>query len=373
MTKFSLLLFTGLLLCTQAFSQVYTDKVVGAKNETLIDSIESHEYPYVLPIWGKKAAEKGFLLPYSAGLSVTYLWQESALVIDNLMVGFNNGPLYNIDEIVRIEDATSSANGMNFRPDFWLFPFLNVYGILAFAKTSTAIDAGIWMPDADSAWSQVSSFSTVAEFDAKTFGVGFTPSFGVAGAFVVLDMNVAWTDVSALDKPVFTFVFGPRVGKSFKFKNPEMNISGWVGGFRLNYSSETKGSLDLSELIETDELQAKVDQGFTKVEDTYQDVEEWWNGLTPAEQNNPINAAKYNAANNALESASNLLTSVDGALNDGESSTVQYSLDKRVQDKWNFIIGTQFQINRHFMVRAEYGFLGSRQQFIGGLQYRFGL
>ena len=40
---------------------------------------------------------------------------------------------------------------------------------------------------------------------------------------------------------------------------------------------------------------------------------------------------------------------------------------------WNFIIGSQFQINRSWMIRAEYGFLGSRSQFIGGLQYRFNL
>ena len=40
---------------------------------------------------------------------------------------------------------------------------------------------------------------------------------------------------------------------------------------------------------------------------------------------------------------------------------------------WNFILGTQYQLNKHFMLRGEVGFLGSRQQFIGGIQYRFGL
>ena len=33
------------------------------------------------------------------------------------------------------------------------------------------------------------------------------------------------------------------------------------------------------------------------------------------------------------------------------------------------IVGTQFQLNKHWMIRAEYGFLGSRSQFVGGLQY----
>ena len=76
-----------------------------------------------------------------------------------------------------------------------------------------------------------------------------TPTMGVGGGWMALDMNVVWTDVDALDKPVFTFVFGPRFGKSFKFKKPERNIAFWAGGFRVKFSSETNGSLLLSEVI----------------------------------------------------------------------------------------------------------------------------
>ena len=68
-----------------------------------------------------------------------------------------------------------------------------------------------------------------------------------------------------------------------------------------------------------------------------------------------------------------LLTKVDGAISNSETATVQYSLDKRVKNMWNMVVGTQFQLNKHWMIRAEYGFLGSRSQFVGGLQYRFGL
>ena len=76
-------------------------------------------------------------------------------------------------------------------------------------------------------------FSSKANFNATGFGFGVTPTMGVGGGWLALDMNVTWTDVSALDKPVFTFVFGPRLGKSFKFKKPESNISFWAGGFRI--------------------------------------------------------------------------------------------------------------------------------------------
>jgi hypothetical protein len=197
---------------------------------------------------------------------------------------------------------------------------------------------------------------------------------GVAGGWIALDMNVTWQSISALDKPVMTFVFGPRFGKSFKFKNnPQSNIALWVGAFRLHIKAETSGSLALNEVLPIDGLQDKVDAGMDKVAETEIAVDEWWAGLTPVEQANPVNQAKYETANRTLETTGNLLNSIDGALNDDQTATVQYSLNKRPKDAWNFVVGSQYQINKHFMIRAEAGFLGSRAQFIGGLQYRFGL
>ncbi len=354
-------------------AQVYSDKLVGKKSEALKDSIESTPYPYALPIWGAKAAELGFDLPYSAGISVNYFTQRSDLVINNLMAGFNNGPMYNLDEIVRFNEAVSEASVVNVRPDIWLFPFLNIYGILSKSKTSTAIDASFWLPDSSNVWSEVANLKTKANFDGSTFGFGMTPTIGVGGGWFALDMNVAWTDVSALDRPVFTFLFGPRLGKTFRFKNPEQNISFWVGGFRVKFSSSTTGSLPLNELFDIDEIQNKVDNGIDAVGEKQMNVDEWWNDLSEIEQNNPVNKARYNAANRALDAAGNVLSNLDAALNDEQTASVQYSLDKDVKDKWNFIVGSQFQLNKHIMLRAEYGFLGSRTQFLGSVQYRFGL
>jgi hypothetical protein len=373
MKKIYFALTITLFILNASFGQVYTNKEVGKKNEALIDSIKTKPYPYSLPIWGAKAAARGYNLPYSAGVSVNYLQQESSLIIDNLYVGFNNGPMYNLDEIVRFDESTARAAALTVRPDVWILPFLNIYGLFGKAKTSTEISAGVWIPDTANIWREVTSFSTKAEFEATTMGFGITPTMGIGGGWLALDMNCAWTDVSALEKPVFTFVFGPRAGKTFKFKKPERTIAFWAGGFRVKFTSETKGSINLSDITNTDELQGKVDQGIAKVEETSAQVEEWWGGLTPVEQKNPINVAKYETANRTLTAASDLLTAADGALNDDKSASVQYSLDKTLKDKWNFIVGSQFQVNKHLMFRAEVGFLASRTQFMGGIQYRFGL
>jgi hypothetical protein len=372
--KLAALLFLALVLaCTPLHAQVYSNKVAKQGNQAQLDSLKQVEYDDLFPIFGARVIKKGFDLPYSGGLGVNYLWQESDLVIANLSVGFNNGPQYDLDEIIRMDDAVARASGANIRPDLWLFPFLDVYAILGVAKTSTEINAGLWIPDASGEWSEIGAFSSKADFTATSAGFGLTPTMGVRGGWMAFDMNFVWTDVSALDKPVYTYVFGPRLGKTFKLAMPERTVAFWVGGFRLNLSSSTSGSLKLSEVIPLDGLQERVDAGMIRVDTAQQQVDAWWNGLTPLEQRNPVNIARYETANRALGKAGNLLEGIDGALSDGNGATVQYSLEKRPKDAWNFVVGSQFQINKSWMIRGEYGFLGSRQQFIGGLQYRFGV
>jgi hypothetical protein len=367
---FLVVLIIGL---TPVFGQVYSDKVVGKKNAEVADSLKASEYPYILPILGAAATKRGFNLPYSAGLGINYLWQESDLVIENLQVGFNHRPMNDLSEIIRFNNATSNAAGVNFRPDIWLFPFLNIYGILAKAQPSTSFDFGIYVPDGDGNWTNVINMNTKAEFEATTLGFGLTPTLGIGGGWMALDMNFTWNDIAELEKPAFAFVFGPRFGKSFNLKKPQSNIAIWVGGFRLKLNTGTTGSIDLTEVIDTNGLQARVDGGLQKVDDAYVSVDTWWNGLSSVEQKNPVNVVKYETANRALGTASGFLTSLDNALNDEQTASVQYSLDKRPKDMWNFIVGSQYQYNKHWMIRAEYGFLGSRQQVIAGLQYRFGL
>jgi len=121
------------------------------------------------------------------------------------------------------------------------------------------------------------------------------------------------------------------------------------------------------------EIGSKIDQGIQKVDDAQLQVDAWWSGLSQQEQTSAVNKAKYESANAALNRAGEILNAADGAVNNISTSTVQYSLDKRVKDRWNFISGGQFQLNKHLMIRFEYGFLGSRTQDMGGVQYRFGL
>lgn len=372
MKKVILAVILVLFWMSDTYAQYTTDKVVGKKHQEYLDSMKNSEYPYVLPILGKKAHQKGFNLPYSAGLSLNFLTQKSDIIIDNLSVGFNNGEMYDLGNVVRFNSAVSKGSGLNLRPDIWLFPFLNVYGVMAKSALSTSIDAGLWVPLNDSVWQEVLPLSTKAEFDATTLGFGLTPTIGVGGFFMAFDMNMTWSDVPALEKPAFAFVFDPRIGKNFVIRD-EMNLAIWAGGFRLKINSGTTGSLPVSDLFSLSDVQQKIDNGQMKVEQGYTAVNDWWNNLTDMQQQNPVNSAKYDAANKALETAGKVLTAAEESVNNINNSTVEYSLDKRQKDMWNFIVGGQFQLNKHWMARGEVGFLSARTQGLISLQYRFGL
>jgi len=363
-----LLLLLFLSTGSEIFAQTFSDKPVGKRNAEISDSLKNSEYPYILPILGRKATKAGFDIPYSAGIGLNYFWQRSDIVISNLEVGFNNKPKYNLDEIIKFDDAVSETNGLNFRPDIYLFPFLNIYGIFGKSKSSTSIDASIHLSDSIAPV----NISTTAEFNGTTMGFGLMPQIGVAGAWIAFDMNFTWTDIDALSKPVYGFIFDPRLGKAFKWKKQQA-LAVWVGGFRVHLESGTDGNLDLSELFSDAEFQSKAAEANNAIAEHQQDVDEWWNSLTPPQQNNPVNAAKYEAANRTLEAASGLVASMSDAATKVSTSTVQYSLDKKQKSLWNFLVGAQYQMNKHFMVRGEAGFLSNRNTFLFGLQYRFGL
>ncbi|OIQ28497.1 MAG: hypothetical protein BM564_08830 [Bacteroidetes bacterium MedPE-SWsnd-G2] len=359
-----------MMFCSASmFAQTYTNKEVKL-DQAFVDSISKIEYPYLLPIWGKKVAEKGFKLPLSAGIGVNYYWQESKVVINELYVGFNNGQQYFMDDIVRFNDAVASSNIVNVRPDFWILPFLNVYGIFAVSDTSTQIDLDIVVPTEDG-YRNVLQIQTLQEFEGVSAGFGITPTVGVGGGWFALDMNFTWTDLDALDKPAFSFIFGPRMGKTFKFNKPDSNLAVWFGGFKVAINSDTNGNLGVSDIFNFDGINEKLDNAEVALADTRVNLDTWFNNLSPIEQIQ--NQIKYSTATAALNKADQFVDNFSDAVDSAENSTVQYSLEKRQKEAWNFLLGTQYQLNQEWMIRGEFGFLGSRKQILVGLNYRFGL
>ena len=307
-----------------AARQVFTNKEVGQKNAALVDSLKHSEYPYALPIWGAKATQRGYSLPYSAGLSLQYFGQRSDIS--------HRQPDGGLQPRARCTTSTASFASTTVKSAS--------DGVLAAARhlavpvpqrlrdprpapplrrRSTTASGCRTLSGGEQ---EVFSLGTKVDFTANTFGFGLTPTMGVGGGWLALDMNFTWTDVPQLAQPASAFVFDPRMGKSFRLGRPDENINFWVGGFRLKLNTGTSGSIPLGDALPIAEWQSKVNTGLERVAGAGCRGRGVVERTVAAAAGQPANRARYEAAKAALARAGAFLSSANTAVGNAGSATV---------------------------------------------------
>lgn len=347
-TKYStLLLITILFSNLNLNGQQYATKKVRSVHQAYTDSLKQIEYNYVFPIFGQKAYKKGFDIPYPAGIMANYMWLRQSIVIENLQLGFKNDvrdiPLTPVD-FIEFGENTNQSWTVNVRPDIWVFPFLNVYGIFGYGNSHTEVNL-------------LAPIELKSEVDQSiaTYGFGVLAAFGVGPVWFSADANFTWNKPELLDKSVPVNVLGIRMGHTFKFKHrPDRNIGIWIGAMRASMGAETVGEVSLADAIPQETWDRR-----DEIVNNYWD---WYNSLNP---NNPIDKKKIEKADEVLTPIVDRLEAADG------NATIRYGMEKQVKQKWNGLVGAQFQINKHWMIRSEGGVIGDRKSFLISANYRF--
>jgi hypothetical protein len=290
------------------------------------------DYHQIFPIWGRKAIERGFDLPTPLGFNVGAFTANQDLLISNLGLGFN-APPQPVD-FITFSGAEAKITNWNTRVDLWVLPFLNVYTMLGTGPAQTTVHIATPVP-----------FTSVAKFSGSNFGLGLTGAFGFRRNFVVVDYNHQWAFSSLLDAPVPVNVLSMRYGKAFRVgaRAKRMRTTFWVGTMFQSLKSGTSGSINLA-----DALPPGADTLF----------------------NNYQNSAWYQALSNAQKVVvDSFVQRLSGRL---DTTVVNYSLNKKIADPWNLILGGTFDAGRHWGVRGEVGFVG-RKSFLLMANYRIGL
>src|SRR5206468_1168474 len=201
------------------------------------------------------------------GFNLGGFYANQDILISDLGLGFNS-PAQPVS-FIQFAGAEATLTNVNVRTDLWLFPFLNVYGMVGTGNGHTTVHI-----------SAPVQFTTTADFKGTNAGIGLTGAFGFRRNFVVVDFNHQWGFSSLLDNPVLVNVLSMRLGKAFRV------------GQRLG------GGLD--------------------------------------------------------------------------TTVVNYTLNKKVADPWNLLIGGTYDVGRHWGLRGEVGFIG-RVSFLLMGNYRITL
>ncbi|MCS2158125.1 hypothetical protein MUU48_14545 [Scandinavium sp. H11S7] len=286
------------------------------------------------PIWGDEARARGYSIPLPFGVNVSYMNMRQNIDVDSIsLTGLKAGGMQLPDDMfnIGVGDTRERSETENLRLDMWVFPFLNVYGILGHTKGSSVsnisvdadpgkYDAGtLRHPNPDHIIAQavhagyesgaLQDLDFKLNFEGTTYGAGVTLAGGYGNWFTILDTNYTQTNFDILDGKISALTVSPRVGYRFEFQGLDgpSHLSLWVGSMYQDVQQEFKGNL--SDL--------------------------------------------------------NLPSQLNSVVEDG-----RFDVKQHLTSPWNMLVGAQYEITQNFNVLTEFGFNDRNSFFVAG-EYRF--
>lgn len=329
---------------------------------------DSSAYPYVLPIWADKVIERGMgdqmQLPF--GISAHYVNAFIDLEITEFGLALGGQDLTGIinKETLNFQSVNATTNGTNLRADAWVLPFLNVYGLFSAVTGSTEVSLQpTWKDATGEVILEMQEFGSKVEFDALAYGMGVTMIYGFDNYFMSSDFNFSKTQTELLKDQVLYGTFSIRVGRRFQLSktNKNMMLAAYMGAMYRDFmgADGNNGSIGM------DEVFPEADATFNQLaDDKIAENQEAIDELGPFDPQRVV-----------LEARNTAIRTIQDAVNDSGffTTTVEYFIRKEMIQAWTFQFGFNFQINRNWALRGEYGVSDSQRFLMSGLQYRFGL
>jgi hypothetical protein len=271
-----------------------------------------------LPFLAQKVIDLGYDLPLPFGVSVIYGNVEQDMLLDSLSVGLNGSEKQPF-EFVTFENAVAKNDTVQLKLDAWLFPFMNVFGLVGKIDGEAPVDVlldgngmldilGIVCPSPDPLCpflrDRVITLPITAPFSGNTYGLGTVLAGGWNNWFVAIPVSATYADMDTTETEGLAITATPRFGRLF---NSERNGSFalFAGGNYLHAELDVSGTVFLP---------------------------------------------------------------VPG----GDDLRVDYDIKQKNKDNWNLVVGGNWDITRRWSVALEYnGFIGSREALFGSASFRF--
>ena len=203
-----------------------------------------------LPVWGKTLREQGYALPLPMGVGTSFIAMQQTntisdfkLLVDNTLLPYD----------IRVYNAQSVDFNFTFRPDIWVFPFLNVYGILGYTKGS--IQPNIIVPGISADLPILGPVDIIKPFEVNdkieysgtTVGAGATAAGGFGSLFFIVDYNYTLSDMDALPQVVAAQTLSSRIGLSLEAFKTLGKGALWIGAMYLDINETISEKINLAE------------------------------------------------------------------------------------------------------------------------------
>ncbi len=209
------------------------------------------EFP---PVFGNKARQKGNSLPLPFGTGIYSIYYDQAYTAGELALTTDSS-----DITARADTIYQNTSGYEFkvqaRPNLWILPFLNIYGI--FGYTKGVISPNLVVPHI--VLENVPVFDSIIVdttfeihdeigYTGPTYGIGATFSKGFGSFFVLVDYNFSVTQPVDMDDQLWNHFLSPKLG--LFIGNPGKKTYGafWIGAMYIKNEQFFTGKIDVADI-----------------------------------------------------------------------------------------------------------------------------
>jgi hypothetical protein len=284
---------------------------------------EGRKWDRPLPFLAQKVVDLGYDLPEPFGISIIPVTMRQDMDLDNLAISLTGGPLRDID-IVDFAGTSVDSTTLQIKLDAWLFPFMNVFASVGYVDGSANVPVAV----------QGTDFMDFLGLGARCDGGGLEPDMCQRTLLGDFDTSYRGESYTA----GFTLA------------------TGWKNMFVAIPVSYTVTHLDDGKKPEAYNVSPRLgvnsDAGSWGVISTYI-------------------GATYLYSENVVTGEFTFDSSDSGVPEIGDTTTIDYEVDQSNKDKWNYLIGFNWNVSKTWSAMAEAGFGGSRSNFISSFTYRF--
>ncbi len=266
------------------------------------------------PLSEKYKIKPGFAFPFSWGVGLqgfaySQQYDTKELFIHNNKISAHSDSLaYNI---------TAGEYQLFIRPEIWVLPYLNVYGIFGYVEGNITPDITVhgivveW-PVFDTVYDIYIDTSIVVsdpmKYNGPVYGIGATASYVFHSFFVELDYNYSVVFPKDMDGKLKSHRISPKAGWMFSSVKSKIEGAAWLGASWLENTQTLTGVVNVRDFA--------------------------------------------------------------GDLADLLGEEADYVATLTPVNKWNMVIGGSLTLNKHYNLACEVGLIG-RKKLSLGFVYRF--